>query len=475
MPSLVWDSFGARMKLCMSKHDTFSEGVNLYGSSPKNRQTPTPLACPEKDTAMSKASATDADERVSIVLSGYSCQEALREALESISRQTHASFEVVIVAHPEVLTFARTLKLPFKCRLIDFEFGEGLPTPRELGLQACTAPYVAYLERGDFWPCHHLGDAVAALRIDSQLGLVFGLLGDVRSYPLLYTPGRERLPLPSRILDRLQPTRLPSPLPKFDSEWSDFSKPRWTISCVVARKEALQVEAGKGLFLFDNYRAPRGEVAKWGEFLAEWRVGDFFDTRPMPIFEPSIEEIHDALSQSLGLMTSHQSGTLVQAVFLVGRVFRKLVQGKQVSRAARNRFFDYAAALVRCGRLGGVEAEPASTPKSAVGDLVQWPDEEALPLEGLSLLCESFEGIVDNCSHPMRPRIIKMHFKEKLDVAEIAHSLGMSERVVTHNLRKGIRNIQWHMDMRNPRVASQLCASSQVDFPVSFPPSALPK
>lgn len=458
----------------MSKHNTSSEGVNLYGSSPKNRQKPTPLACPEKARAMSKASATDADERVSVVLAGYSCPEALTQALESISQQTHTSIEVVIVARPEILAFARTLKLPVRCRLIDFNLEEA-PTLRELGLEACCSPYVAFLERGDSWPCHHLSDAVAAIHGDSLLGLVFGVLGDVRSHPLFYTPGKERLPLPSHILCTLRSAGQQGPSRSARLGRQDLPELRWTISCIVARKEALQVEAGKGLFLFDSYRAPMGEYAKWSKFLAEWRVGDFFDSRPLPSFDPSIDEIHDVLSQPLDLMSAHHSGTLFQAVYLVGRAYRKLVQGKYVPVAARCRFFDYAAALIMCARQGGMEGEPASTLRSTAGALVPWPDEDALSWEGLSLLCESFEDMKGNCVRPKRSRVIEMHFKEKLGSADIARRIGMSEEGVKTHLRAGIYLLQMRMDLRNPRVASQLCASSQVDFPVSFPPSALPK
>ena len=428
----------------LDKHDSSFENENTDRAIGGNRQSPVPLPSLKRVHRSRKATGLGTEDLAAVVLTGYSCPESLIQALESIFLQTHSSIEVVIVAKPEMLVFARGLNLPGPLRLIDIERNETDFSPREVGLEACSAPYVAYLEGGDFWPCHHLGDALAALSEDSQLGLVLGLLWDVRSLESLYTDRPKGLPWP-----RARPIRQRLPGPD----------PRWTISCVVARKKALESEPGLGRFLLDDRPIPRAAPSLWPEFLAEWRVGEFFYSRPVPTFAPSVEVIYDELIESLSRLSMDNRDALFHAVFLVRKAYRKLARAKYVPWSARRKFFDYASAIIRCIRPPADEGEAGSGSQGDGDNLTRWPDEEALCLEGLSILCESFEALGELGLGLQR--IAELHFKEKCSPKEIARYLGRSEQGVDQDLRMAIDWLLERIRTQNPRAALWLGAVSE--------------
>ena len=111
--------------------------------------------------------------RVSVIIPTYNCAAMLRQALESVRRQTVQELEVIVVDD------GSTDQTPEVIR----EFGswvtylrqenQGVAAARNTGIRLSSAPYIALLDSDDLWLPNKLERQLAFLRSHPQVGLVY--------------------------------------------------------------------------------------------------------------------------------------------------------------------------------------------------------------------------------------------------------------------------------------------------------------
>ena len=120
--------------------------------------------------------------RVSVIVSHYSRQALLREALASIAAQSFRDFEVIVVndhgvdSRAQVADFAATLagtpapRVRYEYRSVN----GGVAATRNRGLDLARGDLIAYLDDDDLWRPNHLAGLVAALDAHPDAGLAYG-------------------------------------------------------------------------------------------------------------------------------------------------------------------------------------------------------------------------------------------------------------------------------------------------------------
>lgn len=110
---------------------------------------------------------------VSICVPAYRADRFLAATLESVRRQTHPQWELIVVEDGSqdrtreiVAAFNLTVTQPV--RYLRHERNRGLPVARNTGIAAARHPWVALLDSDDLWQPHHL----ASLAARAQAGAV---------------------------------------------------------------------------------------------------------------------------------------------------------------------------------------------------------------------------------------------------------------------------------------------------------------
>ena len=108
---------------------------------------------------------SDSNPMFTVVIPTYGRPEFLAEAIASVTAQTFADFECVVVddASPEPATLPPDPRL----RLIRREHNGGPPAARNTGIDAARGTYVAFLDDDDVWRPERLADARGRPRASS--------------------------------------------------------------------------------------------------------------------------------------------------------------------------------------------------------------------------------------------------------------------------------------------------------------------
>lgn len=116
---------------------------------------------------------------VSVVITCYNLEHFIGSAIDSVCDQTAAQAirEVVIIddgsSDGSVAVIRDRIRDLHKCRLIERANSGGAATPRNDGIAATTAPYIAFLDGDDLWGPEKLATEIKALATFPELGLLF--------------------------------------------------------------------------------------------------------------------------------------------------------------------------------------------------------------------------------------------------------------------------------------------------------------
>jgi glycosyltransferase involved in cell wall biosynthesis len=112
---------------------------------------------------------------VSVIIPAYNVEAYIAQSIESVLRQTHEDFELIVVDDGST---DRTAELVSACRdsrlrLIS-QPNAGSAAARNRGLEAASGTYVAFLDGDDLWLPHKLATQVAWLDGHPETDLVYG-------------------------------------------------------------------------------------------------------------------------------------------------------------------------------------------------------------------------------------------------------------------------------------------------------------
>lgn len=97
---------------------------------------------------------------VSIIMPAYNAEKYIREAIESILKQTYTEWELIIVDDASVDTTLEIIK-EFQIRdnriiCVKSDKNEGVASARNKGIQAAKGEYIAFLDSDDLWKAEKL-------------------------------------------------------------------------------------------------------------------------------------------------------------------------------------------------------------------------------------------------------------------------------------------------------------------------------
>ena len=112
------------------------------------------------------------EPRVSVVIPAYRCSATIGAAIKSVLAQTRLPDEIIVVddGSPDDLDAAL---VPFegRIRLLRKSNG-GAASARNMGIDACTGDFVAFLDSDDLWHPGKLASQLAVFQKHPQVGLV---------------------------------------------------------------------------------------------------------------------------------------------------------------------------------------------------------------------------------------------------------------------------------------------------------------
>lgn len=166
------------------------------------------------------------DSLVSVIIPCYNGERFLSEAIESVLRQTHPTFEIVVVDDGSTDGSRRIMeRYGEKVRIVD-QPNSGLPAARNAGIRASRGQFLAFLDADDWWREDFLEQMSRALE-SSGAGIAYcgwqnvGLPGG-RGRPFV-PPDYEEVP------DKLE--RL-------------FRSPCWPVHAALVRREVVESAGG---------------------------------------------------------------------------------------------------------------------------------------------------------------------------------------------------------------------------------------
>ncbi|MBW4490172.1 MAG: glycosyltransferase family 2 protein [Trichocoleus desertorum ATA4-8-CV12] len=113
--------------------------------------------------------------KVSVIIPAYNAMDYLPQAVESVLRQTFASFEILIVddgSSDEIKQWAAQIQtIEPRLQLIT-QTNQGVSAARNQGISLAKGEYIAFLDADDFWERTKLEKQVAHLENNASVGLV---------------------------------------------------------------------------------------------------------------------------------------------------------------------------------------------------------------------------------------------------------------------------------------------------------------
>ncbi|MFD0745861.1 glycosyltransferase [Phytohabitans flavus] len=135
----------------------------------------------------------DPDTRVSVIIPNYNKAKTLRACLESVYRQGHPPFEVIVVDDAST-DGSRAIAAEFPCRLVAFEANRGVSAARNAGAAAATGDVLFFVDSDIALATDAVANAVGLLRERPDRGVVQGIYeaqplfpdGPVEAYKTLF-------------------------------------------------------------------------------------------------------------------------------------------------------------------------------------------------------------------------------------------------------------------------------------------------
>ncbi len=112
---------------------------------------------------------------VTVIIPAYNAAMYIGETLESVFRQTHSNYEVIVVndGSPDSRALELAL-LPFLSRITYLKQDNCGPSgARNTGIMKARGKYLAFLDSDDYWLPRHLEKQVALFKRDPTLDLVY--------------------------------------------------------------------------------------------------------------------------------------------------------------------------------------------------------------------------------------------------------------------------------------------------------------
>lgn len=139
---------------------------------------------------------------VSIIIPTYNRVHLLREALDSVGRQTFRDFEVIIVDDGSTEDVAAAAATHATHPTVIRQQRKGPAAARNRGIQGARGRILAFLDSDDLWHAEKLHKFVAALNADSGVRIHYGPMTPITEGGLA-VPGRTKPCHGGRITDKL--------------------------------------------------------------------------------------------------------------------------------------------------------------------------------------------------------------------------------------------------------------------------------
>lgn len=123
---------------------------------------------------MERNGMSDYSPLVSIVLPTYNCAEYLPCSIGSILAQTYNSYETIVIDDGSI-DITKEVLSPFmqKIKYIKLGKNKGLPTVRNVGIQAAQGKYIAFIDADDIWLPEKLSNGIEFLETNPEFSMVY--------------------------------------------------------------------------------------------------------------------------------------------------------------------------------------------------------------------------------------------------------------------------------------------------------------
>ncbi len=111
-------------------------------------------------------------ELVSVVIPAYNAESTIRDALESVYRQSHENLEVIVVDDGSTDATRDIVEREFPQVLLKRSDNQGPSHARNLGIEACHGRWIAFLDADDVWHGEKITYQLDVAQTDPLIGLV---------------------------------------------------------------------------------------------------------------------------------------------------------------------------------------------------------------------------------------------------------------------------------------------------------------
>lgn len=120
---------------------------------------------------------------VTVILATFNRKAYLREAIESVLKQTYAHFELIIIDDGSTDDTAKMVKM-FTDPRIEYHFQEnqGRSIARNLGLSLAKGEFVTFIDSDDLYLIHKLEQQVDYLQNHPQIGMIYTSAYSINDY-----------------------------------------------------------------------------------------------------------------------------------------------------------------------------------------------------------------------------------------------------------------------------------------------------
>jgi len=118
---------------------------------------------------------------VSVIIPTYNRSQLVKEACQSVLRQTFADFEVIVVDDGSTDGTSSVIRQIEDSRVkYLYKDNGGQSSARNLGLVSATGEYVAFLDSDDLWPPRYLATLAAQLGANKEYGAAYTRVIELR-------------------------------------------------------------------------------------------------------------------------------------------------------------------------------------------------------------------------------------------------------------------------------------------------------
>lgn len=117
------------------------------------------------------------NDKVSVIVPVYNCEQYLEQGIESLINQTHRDLEIILVddcsTDGSLSILERYAQQDSRIKIIKMEHNSGVSVCRNAGLDAVTGGYVAFMDADDWYELDAFEVMLKALKSDTSHGTVF--------------------------------------------------------------------------------------------------------------------------------------------------------------------------------------------------------------------------------------------------------------------------------------------------------------